>query len=150
MTVPPADLLSAFGETILLLDRSRCVVNALGETKSLFGCTPAELIGTQWTHLIDSFDACDSLYWAIECAFEPWVAPKFIPSQLPFKNGYIIQLAVQEGSYLTLRIRPDQTSVVDNLIGGDLRPALTSIMGFSNVILMGISGPLTDIQLEDM
>src|SRR5258708_5354755 len=69
MSVPPADLLSAFGETILLLDRSRCVVNALGETKALFGCAPGELIGTPWTHLIDSFDSCDALYWAVESAF---------------------------------------------------------------------------------
>lgn len=150
MTVPPIDLLSAFGESILLLDRSRCIVNATGDTNSLFGCASADLIGTQWSRLIEASDCCDSLYWAVEGVFEEWIAPQFIPSQLPFKNGIMVQPQVLKGAYLALRIKPDLTPAVDALVGGDLRPALTSILGFSNVILMGISGPLTDIQLEDM
>lgn len=150
MTVPPVDLLSAYGESILLLDRSRCIVSAAGDTKSLFGYASGDLVGTQWSRLVDNLDSFDSLYWLVEGVFEAWVAPEFVPAQLPFKNGYLIQPSLFERSYLALRFREFQIESVDKLLMSDLRPALTSITGFANVILMGISGPLTDIQLEDM
>src|SRR5438309_1505448 len=116
MTVFPADLLSAFGESILLLDDSRCVVSVAGETSSLFGCAPDELIGAPWAHLIDSADTADSLYWLAETAFEEWTARQFLPAQLPFKDGCIVQPAMLEGPYLALRIKAGQIDAVDNLV----------------------------------
>src|SRR5258708_26506375 len=94
MSVLPRDLLSAFGESILLLDASRTLVCASGDTTCALDTIPDP--GCTWDRLLQhaSTEAADSLYWAIEAAFEHHVPLQFIPKQFPFKPGIVAAIAL--------------------------------------------------------
>jgi signal transduction histidine kinase len=153
MPVAQSDLLSAFGAALLLIDRSRRIAESAGATARLLGMEPDSLLHIPWNELIQQYampEAAEALYWAIEAAFEGYIGPQFLPTSLPFCPEKLVHLAAVDDEHIALRLEPDPRRKLDALLYKDLRPSLTSAVGFTNVILKGIDGPLTDLQLEDL
>jgi len=150
---PDSDLLSAFGEAIVTVDASRCITACLGDIETILGVPSGIVLASRWheflaTHVMP--DVADSLYWVVEAIFEGYVPPQYLPYQSPFKPNYISHIAVLPEHQIAIRIRPTHVDETDQFIHKMMRPALTSTVGFADVLLKGIGGPLTDIQLEDL
>jgi hypothetical protein len=148
-----SNLLSLFNEVIVTIDQTRCVTHAIGATQTILGSKATVLVGTCWPDLLASHagpEVADGLYWAIEAVFEGYVPLHFLPTQLPFRSGYVSHLALFPENQIAVRIRPSPAQAFDKFILKGLRPALTSAIGFGDVLLKGIGGPLSDIQLEDL
>ncbi|MEP7285890.1 MAG: hypothetical protein ABI947_08995 [Chloroflexota bacterium] len=152
MSIDSSDLLHAFGEAILVIDRNRKVSNALGNTQSIFGQMPSAIVGQTWRDLVQQAtpEVIDGLYWVIEAAFDRCISPQFLPPLLPFKANLIVRLAILDTQQVALRFLFTGTHSVETLFYKDLRSALTSTVGFTDVLLKGIDGPLTDLQVEDL
>src|SRR5438876_643681 len=119
MPVAQSDLLSAFGAALLLIDRSRRVAESSGATAKLLGMEPESLLHLPWNELIQQCampEAAEALYWAIEAAFEGYVAPQFLPSYLPFCPEKLVQVAAVDGEYIALRLETDPRGKLDSLL----------------------------------
>jgi hypothetical protein len=152
MPISQSEILAVFGEALLLLDNTRCVTSALGDTRSVFGSPPEDLVGLTWNELLksSSTEAHEGLYWAVEAALEGYVASQYLPSQLPITSNYTLELRQPEQNIVALRLYHAITDKLDKLLYRDLRLSLASAAGFADVLLKGIGGPLTDIQVEDL
>ena len=146
------DVLAAFGEVILGIDRSRRISFVLGDTPRFFGVPPQALEQQASTRLLEyaAHEAVDGLYWAIEAAFEQYVPRHFLPRFLPFREDDIAEFVVLDPEHIALRFYPSDARTIETLLYNDLRLALSSVIGFTDVTLKNIGGPLTDIQAEDL
>jgi len=145
-----SDVFSALGETLLLIDQTRQICFAMGKTVGTL--TAESLIGVTWLEALRRCAAQEcvtALYWAVEAAFEHYVAPRFLPRVLPFDSAMNVQVAYLDGQ-IACRLVESQAQQIQGLLHHDLRPSLSSVVGFADVILKGIDGPVTDIQTQDM
>ncbi|HVO42066.1 MAG TPA: hypothetical protein VMT34_05575 [Aggregatilineales bacterium] len=143
------DLLLPFGEAALLITPDRCVKEAAGATETIFAVPPQALVGQRWEEPpVDSTRR--SLHWAIEATAEGYVAPRFLPSIVPFDDSYVAKLSYLSGKRLLIRLSPSHEPPLRAFVGTKIRPALTSVSGFTDVLRKGIDGPLTDTQIEDL
>src|SRR5260221_4986997 len=118
MPISHNELLATFSEVLLLLDNSRYVVNALGNTASLFGCAPEAIAGMAWTDLLKMAlpDAAGGLYWAVEAALEGYVSTEFLPARLPFLPDLTLELRQPDPSFIALRLYPALTDKLETLL----------------------------------
>ncbi len=157
MSTPDASLpddvvLLAFGEVALRLDSSRCIRYIAGAVESVLHTSGSALSGLRWSALLTHAmpQARDGLYWAVEAVLEGYVPLRFLPARLPFTHQYTAQLARLANGDLAIRFQYGAFPEFDALFGTSLRLSLTSITGFADVLLKGIGGPLTDIQIDDL
>jgi len=157
MSIPdtplPGDaVLSAFGEGVLLLDAARCIRHVAGAAESMLHIPVNELSGLHWSALLVHADpqARNGLYWAVEALLEGYIAPRFLPARLPFTRECSVQIARLGDGNVAVRFQSNPFPALDALFGTSLRLSLTSITGFADVLLKGIGGPLTDIQIDDL
>ncbi|MCC7450303.1 MAG: hypothetical protein IT324_22990 [Anaerolineae bacterium] len=150
--LPGDAVLSAFGEVVLLLDAARCIRYVAGAAESFLHIPVNELAGLHWSALLAHADsqARNGLYWAVESLLEGYVLPRFLPARLPFTRECSAQIAKLTGGNVAVRFQPNPFPALDALFGTSLRLSLTSITGFADVLLKGIGGPLTDIQIDDL
>lgn len=146
-------IFSAFGEAVLVIAPDRRVIGAAGACEPYYSRTASACIGASCEELL--FACADSehrsaLYWAIEALIGGYVAPRFFPSRFPFRDDRSVQIALLDGGRIAVRALLDKSREVDRLIHDQLKLALSSAVGFTDVILKGIGGPLTDIQVEDL
>jgi hypothetical protein len=148
-----SDLLMAFGEVILVIDRQRQIHHAVGDTNTVLTFTSDEITGLTWSQLLSAqADPAhmDGLYWTIEAAFEGYVQPQFLPKRLPFRDDLLAYLAMPDADHVAIQLRQSPIEKLDTLFYRDLRYALSSVRGFTGVLMKRISGPLTDIQEDDL
>ena len=147
------DLFTAFHEAILIIGRDRRVISAAGASDLFFSGKPSNVIGITWEKFVTESaepDNIDALYWAIEALIEGHVEVHFLPARIPLREGYAVQFAILNDERVAVRVLSDKSIETDRLIHDQVRLALHSTVGFADVILKGIGGPLTDIQIEDM
>jgi hypothetical protein len=147
------EVLSYLGEVILWLDKSRQISHIAGATDAVLGMSPDKIAGISWIDFLEHYatpEARSGLYWAVEAAFEEYVPSRFLPTHMPFRKGRVALLVVPDNHQVIMRIQPTSMDKLDNLLSRDLRLSMSSAVGFTNVILKGIDGPLTDIQIEDL
>ncbi|HLY25518.1 MAG TPA: hypothetical protein VKQ72_04205 [Aggregatilineales bacterium] len=146
-------IFSAFGEATLVIASDRRVIGAAGACDTYFSRTASACIGASCEDLLFACADADhrsALYWAIEALIEGYVAPRFFPSRFPFRDDRSVQIVLLDGGRIVVRALLDKSREVDRLIHDQLKLALSSAVGFTDVILKGIGGPLTDIQVEDL
>ncbi len=147
------EVLSFFGEVILWLDASRRISHISGATDAVLGLSADELDGLTWIDFLEQHanaEARGGLYWAVEAAFNEYVPRRFLPSEMAFRAGWTAGMAIPDTDQVIIRLQPTSVDKLDVLVSKDLRLALSSAVGFTDVILKGIDGPLTDIQVEDL
>ncbi len=146
-------ILAAFHEAILVVGRDRRVIGEVGASDQFFSGKPSTLVGTAWEKFVAESaepEHVDALYWAIEALFEHYIPQHFFPARVPLRDGLVVQFALLDDDRVVARIVADPSGQIDRLLHSQVRLALSATIGFADVILKGIGGPLTDIQVEDM
>jgi hypothetical protein len=145
--------LVSLGEVALLLDTTRQIVAACGDTATILSCASDDLIGAAWLEIIQHYanpQAIEGLHWAIEAAFEGYLDRQFLPVHMPFRENIVADLAYPDQQTVVVRLKPSLVQKLDKLLYTDLRHSLASVVGFTDVMLKGIGGPLSDIQQDDL
>ncbi len=149
----PGDIFAAFGEALIIVDDSRHICQSSANAEVMLGVEGGALDNLAWTGFLQDYVATDTsagLYWAVEAVFEKYISTEFLPTEFPFKHGLSASLARLDEKRLAIRLRESVADSQERFFNGDLRPSLTSAFGFTDVILKGIDGPMTDIQIEDL
>ncbi len=149
----PGDIFAAFGEALIIVDDSRHICQSSANAEVMLGVEPGALDNMAWIGFLQDYAATDTgagLYWAVEAVFENYISTEFLPTELPFKHDLSASVARLDKKRLAIRLRESVADSQERFFNGDLRPSLTSAFGFTDVILKGIDGPMTDIQIEDL
>jgi hypothetical protein len=145
--------LAAFGEAAFIVDRTRQVIAASGDTTAIFNCSTDDLIGAAWLELVQNYAspaAVEGLYWAVEAIYEGYLDRQFLPVHMPFREHIVADVAYPDQESIVIRLKPSLIQKLDRLLHTDLHHSLASVVGFTDVLLKGIGGPLSDIQQDDL
>jgi hypothetical protein len=147
------DFFAAYDEAVVIVDDARQACWASRNAESVLGVENGTLDKRPWSDLIQSYaapEASASLYWAVEALFEQYISSDLLPARLYVKPGWVARIVRLDARQVAVRFEKSRAREHEQFLSTYLRPALTSTLGFTDVIMKGIDGPMTDLQVEDL